>query len=175
MTLYSKFRFSRLIWLGTILSFRRNYQGTLLPYHECSRRNYITQRLKVVPSYIIGYWAGDYFQAGRVNSQRSLHDSTLNTTTEERPLSKAPNPQLLPGSLLRVCVHYWMGSLGWVKCRAHFTSLYLGVILSCEWVIETFSKALQRCILGERHLRCFMRMQTNTIQIIQIISGARFT
>ncbi len=38
--------------------------------------------------------------------------STLNTTTEVRPLSKAPNPQLLPGHrgingcpLLRVCVH----------------------------------------------------------------------
>ncbi len=38
--------------------------------------------------------------------------STLNTTTEVRPLSKAPNPQLLPGRrsingcpLLRVCVH----------------------------------------------------------------------
>ncbi len=25
----------------------------------------MTQRLKVVPSYIIGYWAGDYFQALR--------------------------------------------------------------------------------------------------------------
>ncbi len=38
--------------------------------------------------------------------------STLNTTTEVRPLSKAPNPQLLPGRrsigcpLLRVCVHF---------------------------------------------------------------------
>ncbi len=37
--------------------------------------------------------------------------STFNTTTEVRPLSKAPNLQLLPGSrsigctLLRVCVH----------------------------------------------------------------------
>ncbi len=35
----------------------------------------------------------------------------FNTTTEVRPLSKAPNPQLLPGyrsiscPLLRVCVH----------------------------------------------------------------------
>ncbi len=45
-----KLRFSRLIWLGTILSFRRNNQGILLPYHECSRRSDITQRLKVVPS-----------------------------------------------------------------------------------------------------------------------------
>ncbi len=32
--------------------------------------------------------------------------STFNTTTEVRPLSKAPNPQLLPRRpLLRVCVH----------------------------------------------------------------------
>ncbi len=53
---------------------------------------------------------------GGVNVQRAL--STLNTTTEV-PLSKAPNTQLLPGSingypLLRVCVHccvcaLWMG------------------------------------------------------------------
>ncbi len=28
---------------------------TLLPYHGCSRRNDMTQCLKVVPSYIIGY------------------------------------------------------------------------------------------------------------------------
>ncbi len=40
--------FFRLIWLGTILPFRRNNQGTLLPYHERSRRNDMTQRLKVV-------------------------------------------------------------------------------------------------------------------------------
>ncbi len=60
-----KLRFSRPIWLGTILSFQRNNQGNLLPYHECSRRSDMTQRLKVVPSYIIGYWAGDYFQALR--------------------------------------------------------------------------------------------------------------
>ncbi len=46
---------------------------------------------------------------GGVTVQLSL--STLNTTTEVRPLSKAPNPQLLPGRrsigcpLLRVCVH----------------------------------------------------------------------
>ncbi len=37
--------------------------------------------------------------------------STFNTMTEVRPLSKAPNPQLLPGRcsidcpLLQVCVH----------------------------------------------------------------------
>ncbi len=64
--------------------------------------------------------------------------STFNTTTEV-PLSKAPNPQLLPGRrsingcpLLRVCVHgvcvftavcvhigaHWMG-----KCRAQIPSM----------------------------------------------------
>ncbi|KAI2649309.1 hypothetical protein H4Q32_020555 [Labeo rohita] len=37
----------KLIWLRTILSIRRNNQGTLLPYHWCSRRNDIMQRLKV--------------------------------------------------------------------------------------------------------------------------------
>ncbi len=50
--------------------------------------------------------------------------STLNTTTEVRPLSKAPNPQLLPG-------HHWLPTapgvcaLGWVKCRAQI--LHLGI------------------------------------------------
>ncbi len=42
----------------------------------------------------------------------------------EVSLSKAPNPQLLTGCrsigcpLLRVCVHYCVCALGWVKCRA---------------------------------------------------------
>ncbi len=65
--------------------------------------------------------------------------STLNTTTEVRPLSKAPYPQLLPGCrningcpLLRVCVcvcvclfttHCCVCSLGWVKCRAQIPSM----------------------------------------------------
>ncbi len=71
--------------------------------------------------------------------------STLNTTTDV-PLSKAPNPQLLPGCrsingcpLLRVCVHGVCSLLcvhfGWDECRAqipsmgyhtwpHFTSLF---------------------------------------------------
>uniref|UniRef100_A0A672SMS3 Dedicator of cytokinesis protein 11-like n=1 Tax=Sinocyclocheilus grahami TaxID=75366 RepID=A0A672SMS3_SINGR len=53
LTENEKLRFSRPIWLGTILSFRRNNQGTLLPYHGCSRRNDITQRLKIVPTCII--------------------------------------------------------------------------------------------------------------------------
>ncbi len=54
-----KLRFSRPIWLRTILSFRRNNQVTLLPYHGAAGA-------KVVPSYIItSYLAGDYFQALR--------------------------------------------------------------------------------------------------------------
>ncbi len=72
--------------------------------------------------------------------------STFNTTTEV-PLSKAPNPQLLPGRrsingvcsrcvcvFTAVCVHF-----GWDKCRAlipsmgyhtwpHVTSLSLSLI-----------------------------------------------
>ncbi len=46
-----------------------------------------------------------------------------------RPLSKAPNPQLLPGRrsigcpLLRVYVHYCVCALGWVKCRAQIPSM----------------------------------------------------
>ncbi len=63
--------------------------------------------------------------------------STFNTTTEV-PLSKAPNPQLLPGCrsingcpLLRVCVHGVCVCVftavcvhfGWVKCRAQIPSM----------------------------------------------------
>ncbi len=52
--------------------------------------------------------------------------STLNTTTEV-PLSKTPNPQLLPGRhcsgcvftvCVCVCAHF-----GWVKCRAQIQSM----------------------------------------------------
>ncbi len=65
-----------------------------------------------------------------MNVQRSLF--TLNTTTEV-PLSKAPNPQLLPGCrsingcplcfhgacvFTAVCVHF-----GWVNCRAQIPSM----------------------------------------------------
>ncbi len=45
------------------------------------------------------------------------------STTEVRPLSKAPNPQLLPGRrnvgcpLLQVCVHF--------KCREHISLLII--------------------------------------------------
>ncbi len=61
----------------------------------------ITQRLRVPVSGQAGIVAG--------GSECSTL-STLNTMTEVRPLSKAPNPQLLPGRhsigcpLLRVCV-----------------------------------------------------------------------
>ncbi len=61
--------------------------------------------------------------------------STFNTTTEV-PLSKAPNPQLLPGRrsingcpLLWVCVHgvcvftAVCVHFGWVKCRARIPSM----------------------------------------------------
>ena len=56
-----------MIWLGTILSFLRNNQETLLPYHECSRRNDMTQRLKIVPSSVAYYQAAcaaSYHYAG---------------------------------------------------------------------------------------------------------------
>ncbi len=52
--------------------------------------------------------------------------STFNTTTEVRPLSKAPNPQLLPGCRsigCPLCVHYCVCALGWVKCRAQIPSM----------------------------------------------------
>ncbi len=46
----------------------------------------ITQRLKVVRSYIIGYWAGDYFQALRhIIAPAALmvrHQSSLIITPE---------------------------------------------------------------------------------------------
>ncbi len=58
--------------------------------------------------------------------------STFNTTTEVRPLSKAPNPHLLPGCcsigcpLLQVCVCsrcVCVCALGWVKCREQILSM----------------------------------------------------
>ncbi len=55
--------------------------------------------------------------------------STLNTTTEMRSLSKAPNPQLLPVAALAahcsvcVCVFTAVCALGWVKCRAQISSM----------------------------------------------------
>ncbi len=67
-----------------------------------------------------------------MNVQRSFHPQYH----DEVPLSKAPNPHLLPGHysincypLLRVCVHgvcvftAVCVHLGWVKCRAHIMSM----------------------------------------------------
>ncbi len=60
------------------------------------------------------------------------------STTEVRPLSKAPNPQLLPGRrsvgcpLLKVC------ALGWVKCREHISLL----VILCIIVYVTNTKLL---------------------------------
>ncbi len=64
-----------------------------------------------------------------MNVQRSLHPQYH----DEVPLSKAPNPQLLPRHrsingcpLLQVCVHSVftaMCALGWVKCRARIPSM----------------------------------------------------
>ncbi len=56
---------------------------------------------------------------------------------EVRPLSKAPNPQLLPGRrnvgcpLLQVC------TLGWVKCREHISLL----IILCIIIVYVTNKA----------------------------------
>ncbi len=67
-------------------------------------------------------------------SECTALSSTFNTTTDVS-LSKAPNPQLLPGRrsingcpLLRVCVngvcvHCCVCALGWIKCRAQIPSM----------------------------------------------------
>ncbi len=68
------------------------------------------------------------FRAGHVTENYQYHD--------EVPLSKAPNPQLLPGRssingcpLLRVCVHgvcvhcCVCVHFGWVNCRAQIPSM----------------------------------------------------
>ncbi len=76
--------------------------------------------------------------------------STLNTTTEV-PLSKAPNPQLLPGRrsingcpLLRVCVHgVCVCSLLCVCTNSEYGSPYLAV---CH-VTFTFSLSLWKVLL----------------------------
>ncbi len=101
----------------------------------------------VLPTVLMG---GSKIWQGRTNRQNTSRDcrwgewisstlSTLNTTTEV-PLSKAPNPQLLPGRcsingspLLRVCVRCVCVCvclftaacvhLGWVNCRAQIPSL----------------------------------------------------
>uniref|UniRef100_A0A671PL21 Trafficking kinesin-binding protein 1-like n=1 Tax=Sinocyclocheilus anshuiensis TaxID=1608454 RepID=A0A671PL21_9TELE len=74
---------------------------------------------------------------------------TFNTTTEV-PLSKAPNPQLLPGCrsinscpLLRVCVHgvcvftAVCVHFGWVKCRALIPSMGHHAICHVTFTIYT--------------------------------------
>ncbi len=83
--------------------------------------------------------------------------STLNTTTEV-PLSKAPNPQLLPGRrsingcpLLRVCVHgvcvftAVCVHLGWDKCRAQIPSVghhTWSYVQSCFQITSTLNREL---------------------------------
>ncbi len=51
------------------------------------------------------------------------------STTEERPLSKAPNPQLLPGHRSVGCPHLQVCALGWVKCREHISLLVILCII----------------------------------------------
>ncbi len=95
---------SRCVWLGLELNSAGHWSSRtglgdpwLRPFHK---RWHINIRF-LLPRHV----------------QRSL--STLNTTTEV-PLSKTPNPRLLPGHrgvcgaiASGVCVHF-----GWVKCRA---------------------------------------------------------
>ncbi len=77
--------------------------------------------------------------------------STFNTTTEV-PLSKTPNPQLLPGRrsingcpLLRVCVHgvcvftAVCVHFGWDKCRARIPSIGHSHTVSHTWLYVTTS------------------------------------
>ncbi len=53
------------------------------------------------------------------------------STTEVRPLSKAPNPQLLPG---RCTVGRTTAPLGWVKCREHISLLIILCIIVYVYV-----------------------------------------
>ncbi len=94
--------------------------------------------------------------------------STLNTTTE-MPLSKAPNPQLLPGRrsingcpLLRVCVHdvcvftAVCVHFGWVKTQStnseygspylvvcHFPSLHIYIYIYIYTVYKLLTNYIQ--------------------------------
>uniref|UniRef100_A0A9J8B300 GRF-type domain-containing protein n=1 Tax=Cyprinus carpio carpio TaxID=630221 RepID=A0A9J8B300_CYPCA len=83
----------------------------------------------------------------------------------EVPLSKALNPQLLPGRwiyscpLLRVCVHGVFTShccvcaLGWVKCRAPISSMDVRTRMGCAFTgVETLGKELLM-YFGYRALR----------------------
>ncbi len=48
------------------------------------------------------------------------------STTEVRPLSKAPNPQMLPGRhKCRLPTAPSVGALGWVNCREHISLLVI--------------------------------------------------
>ncbi len=92
---------------------------------------------------------------GGVNVQRSL--STLNTTTEV-PLSKAPNPRLLPGhrgtgcSLLRVCAH----------CRAQIQSMAVSLhfTLYAEEQTGNDSRVLYFC------LKSFLIQQGHCVMLL---------
>ncbi len=93
-----------------------------------------------------------------IRQSRQSLSSTLNTTTEVRPLSKAPNPQL-PRSknvypllwvcVHGVCVHY---SLGWVKCRAQMSHTSLNTLIVCTCIPELIpirkaNFSLGRCLI----------------------------
>ncbi len=51
------------------------------------------------------------------------------STTEVRPLSKAPNPQLLPGRRSAGCPLLQVCALGRVKCREHISLLVILCII----------------------------------------------
>ncbi len=104
--------FSRPIWLGTILSFRRNNQGTLLPYHVWSRHNKAIET-RGNPR----LWVRLPALAGIV------HDwgETLEQVTEPPTAPRTPHSRLptAPG----VC------ALGWVKCRENMSLLIILCII----------------------------------------------
>ncbi len=60
------------------------------------------------------------------------------STTEVRPLNKAPIPQLLPGCRSDSCTYPSVCALGWVKCRAHISLL----VILCIIVYVTNTKLL---------------------------------
>ncbi len=51
------------------------------------------------------------------------------STTEVRPLGKAPDPQLLPGRCNVGCPMLQVCALGWVKCREHISLLIILCII----------------------------------------------
>ncbi len=103
--------------------------------------------------------------------------STVNTTTEVRPLSKAPNSQLLPGRrsingcpltgcVFTVCVCVWclftthccVCALGWVKCRAQIQSMgrHTWQLLCWLWSQETFTNMIKRWIWDKLRMSHFI-------------------